>query len=312
MRNALRKACLVAIVASLSVLPNQTAQAQAAPPAGQQAGQAARPPAQMVPVGHSDAPFDKHDLSGFWNASNEGKPPGTLNVLSMDRPPMTPEGQAMMKKVKTGYNGRELGNGVVQDMKQWNDPIMWCDPPGFPRVIWHPTGPGMKIVQTKDETIEFFENNHTWRDMWTDGRKLADDPEPRWYGYSTGKWDGDTFVVDSNGFDGRSWVDQYGSPHSDQMTIQERYVRIDHDRLGLTITLTDPKIYTKPWVSYQMIFKLSDKSERTPGDNWSKKPDGKPYGDLREDICLYSESQSFFTNIDPEGTGGLKPPTEDK
>jgi hypothetical protein len=308
MRNVIRIIGLLALVAFISVVPDRTAQGQAVQPGGQ----AARPAAQPVPVGHSDLPFDKHDLTGFWNASNEGKPLRVLNTLSMDRPPMTPQGQAMLKTVKTGYNGRELGNGVVQDMKQWNDPIMWCDPPGFPRVIWHPTGPGMKIVQTPNETIQFFENNHTWRDMWTDGRKLADDPEPRWYGYSVGQWVGDVFVVNSSGFDPRSWVDQYGSPHSDQMKIEERYERIDHDRLALTMTLTDPKIYTKPWVSYRMILKLAAKSERTPVDNWSKKADGTPYGDFREDICLYSESQSFFSNIDPEDTGGLKPPSRKK
>jgi len=170
----------------------------------------------------------------------------------------------------------------------------------------------MKFVMTPNEVIQFFENNHTWRDMWTDGRKLADDPEPRWYGYSVGRWDGDVFVVNSSGFDGRSWVDQYGSPHSDQMKTEERYERIDHDRLALTITLTDPKTYTRPWTSYKMIFRLADKSARTPSDNWSKKPDGTPYGDIREDMCLYSESESFFNNIDPQGTGGLKPPPDRK
>ena len=294
----------VVLLAVVTVIPNQTARGQAAQPAGQAAQQTA------VPVGHSDLPFDKHDFTGFWNASNEGKPPNMLNTLSLDRPPMTPEGQAKLKTVKTGYNGRELGNGVVQDMKQWNDPIMWCDPPGWPRVLWHPTGPGMKFVMTPNEVIQFFENNHTWRDMWTDGRKLVDDPEPRWYGYSVGRWDGDVFVVNSSGFDGRSWVDQYGSPHSDQMKMEERYERIDHDRLALTMTLTDPKTYTRPWTSYRMIFRLAEKSTRTPSDNWSKKADGTPYGDFREDMCLYSESQSFFDNIDPQSTGGLKPPPD--
>ena len=309
MRNIFSILGLLALVALLSVVPNQTVQGQAAQPAGgPQAGQGQRP--QMVPIGHSDQPFNAKDFTGVWNSSNEGKPPGMLNTLSLDRPPMTPEGQAKLKTVKTGYNGRELGNGVVQDMKQWNDPIMWCDPPGWPRVLWHPETPGMKFVMTPAEVIQFFENTHTWRDMWTDGRKLADDPEPRWYGYSVGRWDGNVFTVDSSGFDSRSWVDQYGSPHSDQMKMQEHYERIDHDRLALTMTLTDPKIYTKPWNSYKMILKLADKSTRTPGDNWSKKADGTPYGDIREEICLYSESQSFFTNIDPEGTGGLKPPPE--
>src|SRR5439155_23046960 len=83
-----------------------------------------------------------------------------------------------------------------------------------------------------------------------------DADELKWLGYSVGKWDGDTFVVDSTGFDERTWLDHFGNPRSDQMILQERYHRVDRDTLELTMTLTDPKVYTKPWVSEKKTFRL--------------------------------------------------------
>ena len=93
--------------------------------------------------------------------------------------------------------------------------------------------------------------------------------------YSIGKWQGDTFVVDSAGFDERSWADSLGYPHSDAMHLQERYRRVDHDTLELTITLDDPTIYTKPWVSDRQTLKL------------------QPGQELEEDFCVGSEEESF-------------------
>ena len=74
-------------------------------------------------------------------------------------------------------------------------------------------------------------------------------PDTTWYGYSVGHWDGDhTLVVDTTGVDDRSWVDRRGYPHSVDMHVEERYTRLDHDILELTVTIDDPKIYTKPFV----------------------------------------------------------------
>ena len=119
----------------------------------------------------SSKPFDPHDLSGFWDITNVGLPPGALNETSNNRPPMTPLGLERFRKTKTGV-ANALSNGRFPNEKDWNDPIRWCDPTGFPRIMWSPTPPGMRFAQTNEEVIQFFENDRAWRDIWTDGRKL--------------------------------------------------------------------------------------------------------------------------------------------
>ena len=78
----------------------------------------------------SNQPFDPHDLSGFWDITNIGRPPGALNETSNNRPPMTPWGLEKFHKAKTGYDGKQLSYKVYDDEKEWNDPILWCDPTG--------------------------------------------------------------------------------------------------------------------------------------------------------------------------------------
>ena len=132
----------------------------------------------------------------------------------------------------------------------------------------------MEIIQVPGRVLQFFEWNHMWRTIWTDGRKLPEDPDPRWFGYSVGKWDGDTFVVESTGFDDRTWLDQFGNPYSDEMRLEERWRRVG-DTLEITMTLTDPKTYTTPWVSEKKVFKLQSKEE------------------IREEICVPSIEAEF-------------------
>src|SRR5215472_11233149 len=103
--------------------------------------------------------FDAHDLSGFWEITNLGRPSGALNETSNNRPPMTPSGLEKFHKTKTGYDAKSLGNGVSPNQKDWNDPVRWCDPTGFPRVLWSPTAGGMRIAQAADEVIQFFETD---------------------------------------------------------------------------------------------------------------------------------------------------------
>jgi hypothetical protein len=226
----------------------------------------------------SSKPFDAHDLSGFWDITKIGLPPGALNETSNNRPPMTPWGLEKFHKAKTGYDGKALGNGVFPNEKDWNDPVLLCDPTGFPRIMWHPVRPGMRFAQAADEVIQFFSDGRTWRDIWTDGRKLpGDEADSRWFGYAVGHWEGDTFVVNSNNFDESSWLDQYGSPHSDQMTVEERYRRIDHDHLEMILNITDPKTYVGTWKGDKKIFQLVEK------------PAGSEFNDLPEGICAYSE-----------------------
>ena len=101
-----------------------------------------------------------------------------------------------------------------------------------------------------------------WRSVWMDGRELPKNvgvkggPDTTWYGYSVGHWDGDyTLVVSTTGLDDKTWIDRRGYPHSVDLRVEERYTRLDHDTLELTLTIDDPKIYTKPFVIAKNRFK---------------------------------------------------------
>ncbi len=226
----------------------------------------------------SNKAFDPHDLSGFWDITKTGLPAGALNETSNNRPQMTPWGLETFRKTKTGV-ANALSNGADKNEKDWNDPIRWCDPTGFPRVMWSPRPPGMRIAQAADEVIQFFDTDRAWRDIWTDGRKLpGDDADSRWYGYAVGHWEGDTFVVNSNNFEDKTWLDQYGSPHSDEMTVEERYRRLDHDRLEMVLNITDPKTYMGTWKGDKKIFQLVEKPR-------------SEFNDLPEGICAWSETK---------------------
>lgn len=250
--------------------------------------QAAQPSASSENRSAAAKPFDPHDLTGIWV---RGKVPTGNAPLSANRPPFTPWGQAKFNTVKGSWSYSKAPGLAppIAPEKEWNDPILQCEPAGYPRVMLQIYAPLMRFIQTSNEVIEFFEWGHTFRDIWTDGRKPLESPEPTYYGYSVGKWDGDTFVVDSNGFNDRTWTDPLGSPHSDRMTLHETFRRVDHDHLELVITLTDPKTYTKPWVSDTMLFNLAPKSPRSENE------------EFREDFCIYLEQSSFFKDVDPVG-----------
>lgn len=221
-------------------------------------------------------PFDPHDLNGYWELANVGRPHGALNTIGSNRPPMTDWAKGIFSKTKTGY--KELSTGVFPQ-KDWNDPALWCDPLGFPRILWEPTTPAMRFAQAHDELIQFFESGRAWRDIWTDGRKLPTGTgvDPRWFGYAVGKWDGDTFIITSNNYVEKTWLDQYGSPHSDQLLVEERYRRTDRDHLELILNITDPKAYTTTWRGDKRTFKRVDKPSRSE------------FNDFDENICAWSE-----------------------
>jgi len=102
----------------------------------------------------------------------------------------------------------------------------------------------------------FFERDHAWRQIWTDGRSHPKDLEPTWMGDSIGKWEGDTFVVDTVGFNDKSWLDFYGDPHSEDMHLIERYKRVDRNTMSLQLVVEDPKAYTATWTGDIKSYKL--------------------------------------------------------
>ncbi len=212
-----------------------------------------------------------HDLSGVWLMDEDRyhQDPRLYGGPSKVVPPLTPWGK---EQFDAAMPGSKAGTGDSD-----NDPILHCDPIGFPRIM----GPGpFEIVQLPGKIVMLFEDQLARRQIWTDGRSLPKDPDPTWYGYSVGKWQGDTLVVDTVGLNDRSWMDGGGHPHSDLVHVVERFRRPNHDTLELSFTIDDPKAYTKPWVSTEpKVYKLRPKLE------------------LLESPCVPEDEESFLKTV---------------
>jgi hypothetical protein len=125
-----------------------------------------------------------------------------------------------------------------------DDPEANCLPTGIPRMAPYP----WRILQTPTHIFFLFEGNiHSYRQIFMDGRKHPDDPNPTWYGDSIGKWEGDTLVVDTIGFNDKFWFDFVGHPHSEQLHTIERYTRTTLGLLEDEVTIIDPIAYAKPF-----------------------------------------------------------------
>jgi hypothetical protein len=194
-------------------------------------------------------PAPKRDLSGAWVGPQNNKPDPV--------PPMTPAGEAQFT-LRKGYGiATRPGANQGSVTGESNDPFITCDPLGFPRdLLAHAVSSrgGMLFGSAPDRLLIAYEQQRAWREVWMDGRALpkAVDvrgaPESRYYGYSVGRWEDDnTLVIDTTGLDERPWLDEVGHPRSTMAHIQERYTRVDQYNLQLTVTVDDPKYYTKPW-----------------------------------------------------------------
>jgi hypothetical protein len=192
------------------------------------------------------------DLSGVWSV--KGSPATRYFSYSFmkDDPPMTPWAQEKFKANKPSF-----GPHAVEDS---NDPVnpttlnaVGCFPPGMPRLYLQPFP--MEIVQTQGRVLMLFEFNHFIRQIFTDGRPHNTALGPTWLGDAIGHWDGDTLVVDTVGFNDKTWVDRAGHPHSEQMHLTERIRRVDKTTLTDDITIEDPVAYTQPWGG-QITFQL--------------------------------------------------------
>lgn len=121
-----------------------------------------------------------------------------------------------------------------------------CLPQGLPRTDINSYAP-FKIIQTSDVIAVLYEVDNTHRQIYTDGRPLPVDPQPTWGGYSVGRWDGDTLIVDAAGFNDETWLDSGGHPHSNALRIQERFHRRDFGHMDLSVTVDDSGMYTQPF-----------------------------------------------------------------
>ena len=294
MRNRVA-ASVVAVVAALacsSVVSAQRGQArQGGAPAVKEGFISEGIPKMPNPPG----PAPKRDLSGAWvgpGATNKPEPV----------PPMTPAGQARFKQ---SHPYPSAGPGGGQDELASNDPFITCDPLGFPRnLLAHAiTNRGGTLFGSAPNRILIaYEQQRVWREIWTDGRALPTKvdvrgaPESRYYGYSVGHWERDTFVVDSIGHDDRTWIDHFGYPHSDEMHLQERYRRVAYDTLELNMWIEDPKVYARRWNADIKRFKLLPKDSIKTPEGWTG---------ILEDLCAPVEDIDQFIKRIRDPAGGV-------
>ena len=173
-----------------------------------------------------------------WHGINRGF--GIDPTFTTEEPPMTPWAEAKYKAINSAYEG---ANGRADLL----DPVYHCFPPGVPRIyIQEPPLP-MEIIQIPGRVIELFEYDHFVRQFYTDGRDHYKDLGPTWMGDSIARWQGDTLVIDTTGFNDKTLLDKIGHPHSDALHVVERIRRVDHNSLVIDITIDDPKAYTKTW-----------------------------------------------------------------
>jgi hypothetical protein len=193
---------------------------------------------------------DKPDLSGIWMRFR-GEGGGTTGT-PVPAPPGTPP-VATFFEIGAGFpDGLPFKPWAAELRKARNDvnskdnPDAHCLPMGFMQFHNHPQP--RKIIYTPEVTLIIYEANSGLRQIFTDGRTLpGNDAEPWWYGYSVGKWEGDTFVVETRGFIDGGWLDIIGNPLTDAAKVTERFRRVNFGDLEIEITVDDPKAYTKPW-----------------------------------------------------------------
>jgi hypothetical protein len=125
------------------------------------------------------------------------------------------------------------------------DPDANCTLSGVPRLDLGPKP--FKILQSPDEVVILYQAFTTFRQVFTDGRPLPQDPQSSWLGYSVGKWDGDALVVETVGFNDTTWLDNAGTPHSESLHVTERFHRRDAGHLDIQITIEDPKTFRRPF-----------------------------------------------------------------
>ena len=154
--------------------------------------------------------------------------------IGIENVPMTSGAQKLHAARATGLLG-------------YDEPDAHCLPQGVPKVNQAPVP--FKIVQTDSLVVIVYEAFNLWRQVHLDGREFADDLNPSWMGYSKGKWEGDTLVVETRGLNGKQWLDHNGLPASEKLVVIERFRRPTIGQLEIEYTITDPTYYTRPWTT---------------------------------------------------------------
>ena len=185
----------------------------------------------------------KPDLSGVWDPTGNGHLRDLAAGLKPEDAPFQPWAKAVFDERATGAHSKE-------------DPDANCLPQGVPKIDAAPAP--WKMIQLPGSIVVVYEAFNLWRQIFMDGRQRAADLNPSWHGYSLGKWEGDTLVVDTVGFNGKAWLDQLGRPSTEALHVIERFRRRDFGHMEIQVTIDDPKAYTKPWTVTEEVRLLPD------------------------------------------------------
>jgi len=175
----------------------------------------------------------KPDLSGLWQPASGGADKQFLDIAG---------------EIKGGLPFQPWAADIVKARRaaeNKDDPDGHCQPLGLVKMHLHPYP--RRMVQVPGLTLILFERDTNYRQIFTDGRPLPEDPTPSFNGYSTARWDGDALIVQSVGFKDNLWLDISGTPITDAAKVTERFRRPTFGKLEIDITVDDPKAYTKPW-----------------------------------------------------------------
>ena len=240
------------------------------PPPGSRPG--GRPP----PPATGPAPTGPGSLTGVWGpvgykASGAGTERArTIKAADGQSPPLLPAANALLEqRIKSSEVGRPPANSLSM-----------CLPGGVPEMLFGPFP--VEIVERPDHVIFLFEEQNHFRTIRLGG-KHPEDPDPSWFGDAVGHWEGNTLVVDTVALSDKTWLDQIGTAHSEDMHLVERYTRTGPSRIDYTIDIDDPKTFSRPW-----------QVKATLGPS----RDGPT---LNEYICENNRNQA-----NPDGTQGLQ------
>jgi hypothetical protein len=212
----------------------------------------------------------KVSFSGIWEVTPDTVMPTDGRIRSKfiyDIAAARPGGAPFRPAARAVWTERQRTLGV-------GAPTERCLPHGIPDAMLTATLP-FKMVQTPGLTIILFEEFNNWRQVFTDGRALPVDPQPAWLGYSVGRWDGDTFVIETAGFNDKSWLDAGGTPHSESLRVIERLRRIDFGHMEIDFHFDDPETFTEPWSATVPFHLLPDTDlleHHCDNEKWASQP----------------------------------------
>jgi len=193
------------------------------------------------------------DLSGIWQVLNTA----AWNVEGHQAAPGTPAGVGVVDGGEIPYQpwALEKRRSNLENRAE-ADPDAQCYLPGVPRLMYMPFP--FQIVQLPDKVMMLFEYAHAIRHVYTNGNGHPDGHIDWWLGDSRGRWDGDTFVVDTIHFNDQTWFDRAGNFHSDALHVVERFTPDGRDHLTYQVTIEDPKVFTRPWTMTMPLYRRKD------------------------------------------------------